>query len=154
MAVFPAMSHPNRVVMRGTFPAAGSPDIVVAFPPVVAGDPDKSALRWIAAALNDRGRRPFAMVVLRKGSRRKQTKREQHRHYNFLDHEILLFGSTVAGVVSAFRSDGLFNVKPGEKLRRRKNERQERQMERKHTRASPLPGMRVWRDGFCEAVLN
>jgi len=152
--MLPAMSHPHRVVMGGTFPAAGGPDIVVAFPAVIAGDPNKSALRRIATTFSDRGWRTFTMVVLRKGSRRHQAERKQHRQCNLLDHGKTPFRFPCRGGCLRVQIRCVIQRRTTRKVVVRESGRQSRNAKCKHTRASPLPGMRAWRLSSGASLVN
>ena len=71
VAVNPFVRHPVPTWLWRTIPAAGSPNIVVALPAVVAINPHESLLRRPTAFFNDWGRGANADHNLRKRCRRK-----------------------------------------------------------------------------------
>jgi len=154
VVVLPVMGNPDRMGMGGTIPAAGSPDIVVAIPAVVAGGPDHSVLRGRAAAFNDRGRRPFVRTALRKRRRGHQTERKQQRQCNLLDHGEAPFRFDCRWVDSRIqlRCDlqrrTVRKVVVEEKWELRRKSRAQT-----HTRIA-LAGMRAWRVMLGETKTN
>jgi hypothetical protein len=71
VVVNPLVRNPDGVGLGRTVPAAGNPDIAVAIPVVITGDPHVAAIGWRRAALNDGSRRANANHNLRKRSRRR-----------------------------------------------------------------------------------
>ena len=70
--VDPPGSNPTLVFLGRTLPAAGGPDVVVALPAVVAGDPHVTPIRWPAAVFVHGPRWTYADHNLRKRGRREQ----------------------------------------------------------------------------------
>jgi hypothetical protein len=62
----PPVSNPTLVFLRRTLPAAGGPDVVVAFIAVIAVYPYVATLRWPTTVFVDGVRRPNADHNLRK----------------------------------------------------------------------------------------
>jgi len=60
VALFPAMSNPNRAGMRWMRPVALHPNIAPAVPAVIAVDPHPSGMRWTIVDFDDRRRRSDA----------------------------------------------------------------------------------------------
>ena len=88
VVVNPLVRDPDAAGMGRTVPAAGNPDVAVAVPVVITGDPHVAAIRWRRAALNDGSRRANTNHNLRKRSCRRQTKCKQHCQCDFLHGEL------------------------------------------------------------------
>ena len=73
----PSVRDPTLVFTGWTLPAAGNPDIVVAFVAVVAVDPHVTPFRWPAAVFMHRRRWANADHNLRKRGRREQCESKQ-----------------------------------------------------------------------------
>jgi hypothetical protein len=86
-AVNPPVRNPTLALMGRTIPAAWGPDVVVAFPVVITGDPYITAIGGPAAFFMDAWRRPDANHNLRKRSRRGESESEQQCQCNFFHDE-------------------------------------------------------------------
>jgi hypothetical protein len=91
----PPVRDPTLVRLWRTIPSAGGPDVVVAFPAVVPGDPHVASVRRRTPALVNRSRRPDANHNLRERSRRQQCKSKQYCQCNLLHNEKHLQGLEV-----------------------------------------------------------
>jgi hypothetical protein len=91
VAMDPTVGDPMRMWIRWTLPVSRNPDIVVACPTLIAGNPDESPLRRWTGTLVHGSRRPHAYYDLRKGGRREQNQAKQSCQCNlFHDQSILL----------------------------------------------------------------